>query len=83
MITTRGWTVRARRPGDRLRQSGGTKAVKALMIDRKLPVSLRGRLPVLLWEDRLIGVFGLGMDPAFAASPGEDALLFQFEPPAL
>ena len=31
MISTRGWTVRARRPGDRLRQSGGTKAVKALM----------------------------------------------------
>ena len=82
MITPRGWTVRARRPGDRLRHSGGVKTVKALMIDRKIPVSLRGRLPVLFWEDRLIGVFGLGMDPAYAAAPGEDALLLQFEPPA-
>lgn len=78
-ITERGWTVRGRRPGDRLTLSGGTKTVKALMIDRKIPVSERGRLPVLLLGDEVIAVFGLGLKPAFRAAPGDEALLFQYE----
>jgi len=79
MITKRGWTARGRRPGDRLTLAGGTKTVKALMIDRKIPVSRRGRLPVLLLGDEVIAVFGLGLNPAFCAAPGDEALLFQYE----
>lgn len=79
MITERGWTARSRRSGDRLTLSGGTGTVKSLMIDRKIPRALRGRLPVLLCGERLIAVFGLGLDPAYRAAPGERALLFQFE----
>ena len=79
MITKRGWMARGRRPGDRLTLAGGTKTVKALMIDRKIPVSRRGRLPVLLLGDEVVAVFGLGLNPAFCAAPGDEALLFQYE----
>ena len=82
MISTLVWLVRGRAPGDRLHLSGGTKTVKALMIDRKLPRRERDSLPVLLADGRLIGVFGLGLDPAFSASEGEDALIFRYDPPA-
>lgn len=81
MIAKRSLEARGRRPGDRLTLSGGAKTVKALMIDRKIPQYLRGRLPLLLCEGRLIACFGLGLDPAFQAAPGEEALLVQFEAP--
>lgn len=42
-------TVRTRRPGDRLRGKGpqGTKKVKDLFIDRKVPVSKRNSWPII------------------------------------
>ena len=48
MIAQRGWTARGRRPGDRLTLSGGAKTVKALMIDRRIPISQRG--PYSGWD---------------------------------
>jgi len=51
----RGW-----RPGDRIRLASGTKKLKRLFADRRIPVSDRSRLPVLadgrgnvLWIDGL------------------------------
>ncbi len=67
MITSGGLRVRTRRPGDRLRLSGGTKALKDLMIDRKLPAARRDRLPVLTLDGRPVAVFGLGADPTVSA----------------
>jgi tRNA(Ile)-lysidine synthase len=42
-------TVRPRKPGDRYRPLGmsGTRSLKKLLIDEKLPISLRERVPVL------------------------------------
>ncbi len=40
-------TLRSRREGDILRRSGGSKALKKLFIDRKIPAHLRPRVPVL------------------------------------
>lgn len=64
--------VRPRRPGDRLRLSGGEKSLKKLLIDRKLPAALRAGLPVLEWEGGVIAAWGVGVDPAFRPRPGED-----------
>lgn len=43
-------TVRPRRPGDRFRPFGmnGTKSLKELMIDEKIPFGLRDSIPVIL-----------------------------------
>ena len=56
-LTFRGWM-----PGDRIRLQGGTRKLKKLFADRRIPVSERERLPVLadrfgnvLWIDGLTG----------------------------
>ena len=67
--------VRGRQPGDRLTLPGGTKSLKALMIDKKIPARLRGAVPVLTLNERPIAVFGVGADPAFTAAPDEEALV--------
>ncbi len=53
-------TVRARRSGDTLRLQGGTKSVKELMIDRKIPASQRNRIPVIADDAGVLAVWGLG-----------------------
>lgn len=78
MIAPREIRVRGRLPGDRLTLPGGTKSVKALMIDRKLPARLRPAIPVLTAEGRPIAVFGVGADPAWLAAPGDEALIVEY-----
>ena len=51
--------LRPRQTGDRLRLSGGSKSVKKLLIDRKIPAKDRHRLPVVEKTD-ILGVLGLG-----------------------
>lgn len=81
MITGREIRVRGRRSEDRLTLSGGSKRVKALMIDRKLPARLRAAVPVLTLDDVPVAVFGVGADPAFTAKPDEDALVISYHGP--
>ena len=64
-------TVRTRQPGDRLHLKGGTKPVKAWMIDRKIPAALRSGVPVLEREGTVAAVWGVGVDPDFAPRPGQ------------
>lgn len=54
--------VRSRLPGDRIRLSGGTKSLKKLFIDRKIPASERLRIPVIADEAGMLGVWGIGAD---------------------
>ena len=54
--------VRARQPGDVIRLSGGTKSLKKLFIDRKIPVSRRVAVPVLADDAGILGVPGIGAD---------------------
>lgn len=54
--------VRSRQSGDELRLPGGTKSVKKLFIDKKIPASLRPFIPVLVDDDGVVGVFGIGVD---------------------
>ena len=55
-------TLRGRCAGDRLRLSGGTKTLKKLFIDRKIPAAGRDRIPVLVDEAGILAVYGLGAD---------------------
>ena len=54
--------VRSRLPGDRIRLSGGTKSLKKLFIDRKIPASERLRIPVIADEAGVLGAWGIGAD---------------------
>ena len=59
--------VRSRLPADTIRLSGGTKSLKKLFIDRKIPASERLRIPVLADEAGVLGVWGIGADQGRAA----------------
>ena len=52
--------VRSRLSGDTIRLPGGTKSLKKLFIDRKIPAHLRDRIPVVVDEAGILGVYGIG-----------------------
>ena len=54
--------LRPRQEGDALRLSGGTKPLKKLFIDRKIPAARRGRIPVVCDEKGVLGVYGIGVN---------------------
>ena len=54
--------VRSRQTGDTIRLSGGSKTLKKLFIDRKIPASQRHRIPVLADEEGVFAVYGIGAD---------------------
>jgi tRNA(Ile)-lysidine synthase len=55
------WQVRTFLPGDRIQPLGmyGTKKVKNIFIDSKIPLSQRPRIPLVICNDELIWVCGL------------------------
>ena len=54
--------VRFRETGDQIRLPGGTRSLKKLFIDRKIPAHDRDRIPVLADEVGILGVQGIGPD---------------------
>ncbi len=52
--------VRSKKPGDTMRLNGGTKSLKALFIDRKIPASRRSQIPVVADDAGILGVWGIG-----------------------
>lgn len=73
-------SVRARKAGDRLRltDGGGSRTLKKLMIDRRIPREERDRLAVVADRDGVIAVEGLGMDCS-RRSLGGDSIEIRFE----
>ncbi len=63
--------IRSRRSGDTLRLSGGTKSLKKLLIDRKIPAADRDRIPVVCDSRGILGVLSIGvnLDRAAASHP--------------
>lgn len=60
-VMTKGTVVvRGRQPGDTMRLAGGTKTLKQLYIDRKLPAHCRSSNPVIADEQGVLGVYGIG-----------------------
>jgi len=66
------WKVRTFRPGDRFRPFGmtGTRKVKDFFIDRKIPLPLRRRIPLLFSGEGLIWVCGLRVSESGRVQPG-------------
>lgn len=56
--------IRPRQPGDEMRLPGGTKSLKKIYIDRKIPASQRPLVPVLADEQGVLGVQGIGANGA-------------------
>jgi len=60
-VTVQGnMVVRCRQAGDTIRLSGGTKSLKKLFIDRKIPANLRQQIPVIADEIGVLGVWNIG-----------------------
>ena len=55
-------TVRSRQAGDTIRLSGGSKSVKKLFIDRKIPASRRSSIPVICDEGSILGIASIGVN---------------------
>ena len=52
--------IRSRQSGDALRLKGGSKSIKKLFIDRKIPASKRARVPVIADDEGVLAVCGIG-----------------------
>ena len=70
--------VRSRMPGDTMRLPGGTRQLKKLFIDRKIPASRRMQTPVLCDEAGVLGVYGLGANlDRLGAAPNAFEITFE------
>ena len=52
--------LRSRKEGDSIRLSGGTKSLKKLFIDRKIPAMQRSGIPIVADEAGVLGIMGIG-----------------------
>ena len=52
--------LRGRESGDTIRLSGGSKSLKKLYIDRKIPAAQRSGLPVIADAEGVLGVYSIG-----------------------
>ena len=72
--------LRPRQTGDSIKLPGrGTRTVKKLLIDRKIPLAARGLLPVLADDDGVLALASFGPDESRLAQPGEPALSITLE----
>ena len=60
--------LRCRSVGDEMRLPGGTKALKKIFIDRKIPAAQRLQIPVLADASGVLGVYGIGVNRERAAT---------------
>ena len=72
--------LRPRREGDRLRLPGGSKTVKKLLIDRKIPAVQRCRLPVAEDDQGILGAAGLGCEESRRSGLPAVELRFCWDP---
>ena len=63
-------TVRicSRQEGDVLRLPGGSKSLRKLFIDRKIPAAVRKGIPVVRDDQGILGVYSIGVDSSRAAN---------------
>ena len=60
--------IRSRQSGDAIRLPGGTKTLKKLFIDRKIPAAQRASVPVICDDLGILAVGGIGVNLDRAAS---------------
>lgn len=52
--------VRSRQEGDTIRLNAGTKSLKKLFIDKKIPAAMRSSIPVIADDRGVLGIAGIG-----------------------
>lgn len=52
--------LRCRQKGDSVRLPGGSKSLKKLFIDRKIPAMKRCAIPIIADDEGVLGVYGIG-----------------------
>jgi tRNA(Ile)-lysidine synthase len=69
--------VRTRKEGDRLRPAGmkGSRKVKELFIDEKVPATLRDRIPIFSSGDEIMWIVGYSPAARFAAGSSTEKVL--------
>ncbi len=63
--------IRARQAGDTIRLKGGTKSLKKLFADRKIPASQRSQIPVVADDAGVLAVWGIGANLDRVSGGGE------------
>jgi len=73
--------VRPRREGDSIRlcAQSGTKTLKKLFIEKKIPVRKRAYIPVISDDEGVLGIYGLGAGARAVPEQGEPATQIIFE----
>ncbi len=69
--------LRPRKSGDHIRLSGGSKSLKKLFIDRKIPAARRQQIPVVCDDAGILGVFSIGA--SWDRRVGEKPVMIRFE----
>lgn len=70
--------IRSRQAGDAMRLHGGTKELKKLFIDRKIPAAERCRIPVIADDAGILGVYGIGVNrERLSAAPDSVEICFE------
>ena len=59
--------LRQRQSGDEMRLPGGTKSLKKIFIDRKIPAAQRSQIPVVTDGEGVLGVYGIGVNMSRSA----------------
>ena len=54
--------IRSKQPGDYIRLNGGTKSLKKIFSDRKIPASQRQRIPVISDDAGVLAAWGVGVN---------------------
>ena len=70
--------LRPRQTGDSIRLSGGSRSLKKLFIDRKIPAAHRRLIPVVCDEQGILGVYSIGVNLDRIAE-GMPAVTIRFE----
>jgi len=74
-------TVRPRREGDSIRLNGqsGTKTLKKLFIEKRIPVRKRALIPVISDDEGVLGIYRLGLGDRAAPEHGDQVLHIKIE----
>lgn len=71
-------TLRSRQSGDSIRRPGGSKSLKKIFIDRKIPAVQRQKIPVICDEEGILGVYSIGKNLERSDIP-QNAVTIRFE----
>lgn len=69
--------IRCRKSGDSIRLSGGSKSLKKLFIDRKIPAARRQQIPVVCDDAGILGVYTIGAN--WDRTGGKHPVTIRFE----